>query len=526
MTNLVIYGYMHKARSQQLLGFTIVELLVVIVVIGILAAITIVSYTGISKQATIASLQSDLTNAAKQLKMFKVENGMYPATFSVDCAAQPTATTNICLKASPGSTYTDYQVDNPSNPQSFTLTEMKSNIFYSIADDGSPAFLASAPYWKQIETGTYHTCAIAFDGRAYCWGWNNSGRLGNGLAVDSSVAVAVANGALPASKTLKSISANSNHTCAIASDNQAYCWGSNTYGSLGDSSTTSRSVPVAVSTVGILSSKTLKSIATGERHTCVIASDNQAYCWGDNTYGQLGNNSTTQSLVPVAVSISGVLSGKTLKSIDADAYHTCVIDTDNQAYCWGYNTYGQLGNDSTTQSLVPVAVSTSGVLSGKTLKSINAGVFHTCSIASDDQAYCWGRNTYGQLGNDSTTQSLVPVAVSTSGVLSGKTIMSISAGQYYACAIVSDNQAYCWGSSGNGQLGNDSTTQSLVPVAVSTSGVLSGKTIMSISAGQYYACVMSSDNQAYCWGYNLNGQFGDNSTTNSLVPVAVIPLGS
>ncbi|MFZ1243394.1 MAG: hypothetical protein WAQ22_04625 [Candidatus Saccharimonas sp.] len=154
-----------------------------------------------------------------------------------------------------------------------------------------------------------------------------------------------------------------------------------------------------------------KQAVTGGSDTCAIASDNQVYCWGRNYDGRLGNNSTTDSSVPVAVTTSGALSGKTIRQVAAGNAHTCALASDNQVYCWGYNSNGQLGNNSTTMSLVPVAVTTSGVLSGKTIRQVTAGGAHTCALASDNQVYCWGYNYYGQLGNNSTANSSVPVAV-------------------------------------------------------------------------------------------------------------------
>ena len=127
---------------------------------------------------------------------------------------------------------------------------------------------------------------------------------------------------------------------------------------------------------------TVKDIASTNNNNCMIASNGQAYCWGNNGDGQLGNNSTTQSLVPVAVDTSGVLSGKTILSISTRSNHTCAIASDNLAYCWGNNASGQLGNNSTTPSLVPVAVDTSGVLAGKTMRAIAATV-HTAIWCSN-----------------------------------------------------------------------------------------------------------------------------------------------
>ena len=327
-------------------------------------------------------------------------------------------------------------------------------------------------------------------------------------------------------RTWTQISASFEHTCAIASNGLAYCWGLNDGGELGNNSTINSSVPSPVNTSGVLSGKTIKFIAAGRRHTCAVASDDLAYCWGYNGNGSgggLGNNSVASSLVPVAVYTGGVLSGKTIKFITAGTDRTCAIASDNQAYCWGSNSGGSLGNNSYTVTSVPVAVYTAGVLSGKTVRSIAAGMWYTCAIASDNQAYCWGYAGFGGLGNNSTATAYVPVAVYTAGVLSGKTLVgAIMVGQDNTFAIASDNQAYSWGINGSqGRLGNNSTTHSYVPVGVYTAGVLSGLTIKSITAARDHACVIASNNQIYCWGYNVYGQLGNNSTVDSLIPVTM-----
>ena len=155
-----------------------------------------------------------------------------------------------------------------------------------------------------------------------------------------------------------------------------------------------------------------RQIGSGEgSRACAISLSNRAYCWGSGSSGQLGNNSTTNSSIPVAVNTTGVLAGKTIKQISAGSFHTCAIASDNKAYCWGSGTSGQLGNNLYTNSSIPVAVNTTGVLAGKTIKQISNGSSHTCAIASDDKAYCWGSGSFGALGNNSAANSSVPVRV-------------------------------------------------------------------------------------------------------------------
>ena len=404
-----------------------------------------------------------------------------------------------------------------------TLAKTKNSFRVRVGiENNSSAFTS-------VSTGGFnHTCSIDSHGKPYCWGEGTYGALGRGSTASSSVPVAVDMSGVLSGKTIKQIAVGDWHTCAVASDGRVYCWGYGvTHAELGNGTMSQANSPVAVATNGVLSGKTVKRIAAGFDHNCAIASDDNVYCWGEGEHGALGNGSTARAATPVAVSTTGALAGKTIKRIAAGIWHTCAIASDDKVYCWGDNGNGQLGNGSTTQSNVPIAVSTTGALAGKTIKRIATGGGNSfnCVIASDDKAYCWGKNDHGQLGNGSTTQSNVPVAVSTTGALAGKTIKRIATGSDHACAVTTDDQVYCWGRNSNGELGNGSTADSNVPVAVSMPGTLAGKTIKRLSGGSYRTCAIAYDNQVYCWGNNDHGQFGNNSTTSSRTPVATSSNG-
>ena len=378
--------------------------------------------------------------------------------------------------------------------------------------------LGSGETLAQVSLGTNFACALDSANAVYCWGLNTSGQVGNPATGTHFL--------VPTAVTSQStISAGYAHSCMIR-NGRAYCWGDNTYGELGNGTTTSSSTPVAVSTSGALSGVILTQITAGYYFTCALSSTGSVYCWGRNAEGELGNGTTTASSIPVAVSTSGVLAGITVTQITSDAGQSeCALGSNGAAYCWGYNSNGQLGNNTVTNSSVPVAVSTSGVLSGVTLTQVSAGTNSTCALSSAGAAYCWGGNSNGQLGNNSTATSPVPVAVSTSGVLSGVTVTQVSAGNAFACAVGGTGAAYCWGYNASGQLGNASTTSSSVPVAVTTSGALSGVTVTQVSAGASYTCALGGTGAPYCWGLNGGGQLGNGSTTTSSVPVAVTTSG-
>jgi len=305
---------------------------------------------------------------------------------------------------------------------------------------------------------------------------------------------------------IQAIAAGVNHTCALTGAGGVKCWGQNFYGQLGDNSTLSRLAPVDVS--GLSSGVT--AIAAGGYHTCALAAGGGVKCWGRNYEGQLGDNSTTLRLTPVDV--LGLPSGIT--AIAAGYGHTCVLDNIGGVICWGGNGSGQLGNNSTTGSLMPVNVS--GLASG--VAAIAAGSNHTCALASGGGVKCWGSNSNGQLGNDSTTQSLIPVSVT--GLTSG--VAAIAGGGYHTCALSGGGGVMCWGHNDYGQVGDNSTMDRLTPADVN--GLASEVTF--IATGESHTCASNSSGGVKCWGFNYEGQLGDNSYATRLTPVDVWELSS
>ena len=380
----------------------------------------------------------------------------------------------------------------------------------------------------QVSGGSYHSLALSSSGAVYAWGWNGFGQLGNGTTTDSHIPVAVKTvGTSMAGKSITQISAggsfNDGHSLARASDGTVYAWGRGVYGQLGNGTTTDSNVPVAVKTVGTpMAAKTIIQISAGAGHSLALASDGTVYAWGQNTYGQLGNNVTTNSSSPVAVQTTGTpMAGKSIVNIAAGGYHSLALADDGTVYAWGYNPTGQLGNGATVDSRTPVAVKATGTpMAGKNIIKIAAGVHNSLALASDGTVYTWGRGEFGQLGNGTTTDSNIPVAVKTVGTpMASKTIIGISGGPAYMLAVDSNGKVYGWGRNANGQLGSLSHTDSSVPVA---SQIPAGKSIIQVSAGGWdgsHSLALTHDNIVYGRGRNSNGQLGNNSTSDSLAAV-------
>jgi alpha-tubulin suppressor-like RCC1 family protein len=367
------------------------------------------------------------------------------------------------------------------------------------ADTFAPIrFLATAGAGPavQIGAGSIHTCALSLAGQAFCWGNNSYGQLGDSTLVDRKTSVLVAGGHI-----FTKLSVGGYHTCALTNAGEAYCWGEGSQGELGDSmSTFNNPSPVAVA-----GGLTFVAISAGYFHTCGLTSGGAAYCWGENSSGELGTDTTISETTPTAVA-----GGLSFAAIAASARTTCGVTAAKVAYCWGANDYRQLGDTASAdsiRSLVPVPVA-----GGIPFASVAPDGLHTCGLSAAGEAYCWGLNANASLGNGSFVEDTQP----TPGlVVGGLTFVQLAA----ECGLASSGQAYCWGSNNTGQLGDGTTMDRASPVPVS--GALS---FSAITAGGGHTCAVTGGGGVYCWGYNNYGEIGDGTTIQRLAPTAV-PFG-
>ena len=368
-----------------------------------------------------------------------------------------------------------------------------------------PVGVEPAADFAQIVAGERHTCAVDADGHAWCWGLGQSGQLGDGLATSSAVPVAVD---FPKETVVSKIAVGTWGSCALDTDGHAWCWGISY--SLGDGSVTNAATPVRVDTDGVLAGRTLTDITMGGFSACVLDTEGLAYCWGVNWSGQLGTGDTATAPTPRAVDTSGVLSGAVLTDIDLGGGHTCAVDSKQHAFCWGNNYHGQLGDGTTTDALSAVQVDQG--LAGD-LISITAGSSHTCAVTPGNDAYCWGFGGYGQLGINSTTSVSTPSAVV--GLPTGG-LNQISAGDSHTCGRAVDGSTLCWGDGTEGRLGNDSIAKALVPDIVPLH-----QPSTHVSAGFNHTCAVDPEGSAYCWGAGESGQLGDGRVFDAWSPLAV-----
>ena len=346
----------------------------------------------------------------------------------------------------------------------------------------------------------------------YGWGANSFGQLGNGSTTDSDVPVAVT---LPGGSTATSLAVGAYHSLAVTDGGGVEAWGQNLLGQLGNGSTTNSDTPVAVK---LPAGVTATAVAAGAAHSLALTSNGTThgtvYAWGSNGDGELGDGSITSSDTPVVTKLPD---GVTATAVAAGASHSLALASTGAVYAWGANYAGQLGNNSTTATDVPVLVK---LPTGTTATAIAAGVDFSVALTNTG-VYAWGAGFSGQLGNGSTAESNVPVLVKLPTDVTAK---AIAAGAYHALVSTSTGAVYAWGANGFGQLGNGNETQSTVPVLAN---LPSGVTVSAVGAGASHSVAIGSDDSVYTWGDNTYGQLGNGSTTGSDVPVvAHLPTGS
>jgi alpha-tubulin suppressor-like RCC1 family protein len=360
----------------------------------------------------------------------------------------------------------------------------------------------------QIAGGYEHNCAVLKDGSVFCWGQNNGGEVGDGTTVNRPAPVKVT---LPAPAT--AIAAGglytalgtlgyTAHSCALLTNSSIACWGDNVYGSLGANDNAVHAMPVVAQ-----ATTNFSQVSVGGGTTCAVDAFNGLWCWGMNNFGQVGNGTN----IPLSM-MTGVLKPVSVLSavtrVAVGGQHTCAIKTDGKLYCWGQNTFGQLGDGTTTSTNAPgtAVPGLTGVI------DVLATRRTTCARTATD-VYCWGFNGGGEVGNGSTT---TPV-LSPTKVMGLTGVTELALGQDTVGAITPAG-VYMWGVDAQGEFGDGNTT-----AAVSTPTLIPGlANIAHLTMGFTSTCAITTTGQALCWGDNLIGECGNGSQNNNALTPTVV----
>lgn len=350
--------------------------------------------------------------------------------------------------------------------------------------------------WSLVRSGGASNCGIVTDGTPYCWGYNYSGQLGDGSTTSRNGPVAVGGGF-----RFDMITVGGSTTCALDSTGRAYCWGDGSNGQLGNGASASRGLPQLVAG-GLLFLGV--SPGTGQ-HTCGVSTSNDAYCWGRNYAGQLGNG-TTSSYYDGASSPVAVSGGLKFSSVSVGDAHSCGL-VSGLVYCWGDNYYGQLGDGTNTDRLVPTPVRAPGL----SFRSLQVSGNQACALSTGNYVYCWGANNSGSFGEGTANGSTTPVLAA-----GGLPFASISLSANHACGVDLSGRGYCWGRGGSGDLGDGTSNSRYSPTLVS-----GGYTWSMIGSGSYHSCGLTTVGTLLCWGSNSDGAIGDGTSTSRAIPTVV-----
>ncbi len=389
----------------------------------------------------------------------------------------------------------------------------------SLGDFPFPGAVVNGNDFIQVSMGANNGCGVKAGGRVWCWGSDGYGQLGNGPVMTGN---AVVPELVQELEDVAKVATGGLHSCALKRDGTVWCWGSGAYGKLGNGDTADQHLPVQVSNV-----VDFVDIEAGFFNSCGIRHNGEAWCWGRGNTGQLGNGTTSDSNIPVQVSTITNWAKLTVNGIQGQV---CGITKDGTAYCWGEGTNGKLGNGGTGQQNTPVAVlKDTGSGSWRDWIDIDSELHNTCGVRRTGQAYCWGVDADGQIGNGSATSTYNrPVAVSTYS-----DFKKIAVGSGSICGLRVNGEVACWGDDGSGELGNgpDITGDQASPVMTPL------KNIIDIAAGldaflaisdtnvrpvikepvgtgkitnlDNAACAIKSDGTAWCWGQDTVGQLGN-----------------
>ncbi|HUX32984.1 MAG TPA: hypothetical protein VMV51_03860 [Gemmatimonadaceae bacterium] len=360
--------------------------------------------------------------------------------------------------------------------------------------------------FAMVTVGRDHTCALDDMGRAYCWGSDGDGQLGHPptATCDTTARGACSLAAEPVATGLvfRDISAGARHSCAVTTAFAAYCWGSDADGALGTGAgPPAGPLPsVVAAPAPVLGGITFASISAGYSHTCGLATNGEAYCWGMNDRGQLGTGDTIRRVLPTPVATS-----ERFVQISAGEQRTCGRSTANGVLCWGNVwAYHQSGFEFSHAQLLPAPVP-----AAPTFDALSVGAFTTCGVSAQ-MAYCWEANPHGQMGDGTTDGSTTPVPVA-----GGLRFIAVSAGIIQTCGVTVEQDAYCWGNDTFGQLGVSPGTLSArcagqsLPCSVVPVRVIGWRHFRSVATGLgNHTCGVTTDTNIYCWGLGQSGQLG------------------
>jgi alpha-tubulin suppressor-like RCC1 family protein len=372
----------------------------------------------------------------------------------------------------------------PTKSGTYRVTYRTSNTQPVTTGHTGSLLVKITPASVSLSAGGQTTCVTRSDGTARCWGRNDFGQVGDGTTTRRDVPADVAG------KDWATVSTSGASTCGVKRDGTLWCWGLDNYGQLGIGHGRPRHRPHQVGT-----NTKWATVSTAWTHTCATRTNGTLWCWGQNLWGQLGIGTVDRRHGrPQRVGTAS-----DWESVTTGGWHSCALDVAGQAFCWGHNSFGEVGDGTTTTRAAPVPVDT-----GATWLQLSTAWAQTCGITQTGRMLCWGFNRQGQLGDGTLTNHARPTTV-----IGGQTWTQVTTGDGSTCATADDERIWCWGDDRYGQLG-DAASGTPNPIPTEVAALTSP--IQLTSAGWLHTCAIPVGGAFTCWGNDEMGQLGDGRT--------------
>lgn len=382
----------------------------------------------------------------------------------------------------------------------------------------------------QVALGGLHSTAAGLKGKIFSWGYNNYGQLGDGANSDRKKPFSISDKIeLNVGEEIAQVSYGYNHSTILTSTSRVFTWGRNDYGQLGNNSVVSRSTPDEITSKFNLAQYEIitRIICLGSNHSAALSSNNRVFLWGNNNYGQIGNNTTENCLVPTDItSYFHLHADERVVKVVTGEFHSGAFTTDGRVFTWGLNKVtGQLGDGTDTNRLVPTDITSQFNLhSGETIIDLSLGGGHSSALSSEFRVFTWGNNVNGQLGDGSSVISRwTPSDITPQfGIGSEEAITQVCLRGANSSALTTTGRVFTWGDNSFGQLGDGTLEKKSTPIDITAKfDLVSDEIVMQVSLGFGHAAAVTTAGRLFTWGRNNYGQLGNGTTVDVNTPTII-----
>jgi uncharacterized repeat protein (TIGR02543 family) len=403
--------------------------------------------------------------------------------------------------------------------QAFTLSTMP--------DSNLTLFAKWMIIWESLSLGRNHSSALSATNQVFIWGSNRNGILDGSTLSNINIPTDITSRfSLDSSDKIISLSLGGYHSSVLTSNGRVFTWGSNSYGALGKGeSSMSLDAYEITHLFSLESSDKITSLSMGGYHSSALSANGRVYMWGLNNAGQLGNGTTTNRNIPTEItSRFSIESNDKIISLSLGSSHSSALTANGRVFMWGANSLGNLGNGTTTNRNIPTEITSRfSIDSNDKIISLSMGESHSSALTANGRVFMWGNNGDSQLGDASITNRNVPTEITSNFSLeSSDKITSLTMGLFHSSALSANGRVFMWGLNNAGQLGNGTTINRNIPTEITSRfSVESNDKIISLSLGASHSSALTANGRVFMWGQNYFGELGNNTTNDSNVPIMI-----